>query len=328
MVDTQGRAVREAVGIFHSEENLQAAIDDLLTNGFDRADLSLLASDEAVREKLGHGFTSVTELEDNTAVPTTAYIATESLGDAQGSVIGGLIYVGALAALIPVVASGGAISAAVLATTIAGGTGGVIGKAIARVLGQRHADHIESQLRKGGLLLWVRTWDESDENRAIRILTRYSGDDVHVHGLPDEQQALEAHYATNAVGDARLLYRGEIYVRSNDREYYAFGKVFPSEDEIKAYIDRRIYLELMHTQFNDHHIDPERALADPSGIFETPDKLMATTMPDNIKIELLKRWAFDERELEMASDEGMPEPRSGDRLQEINLAISEIETGQ
>ncbi len=328
MVDIPVRTVREAVGVFHTEETLQAAVDDLLTHGFDRADLSLLASNKVIRENFGHTFTPVTVLEDSTAVPTTAYISTESMGDAEGGVIGGLLYVGALATFIPIVASGGAISAAILAGAIGGGAGGVIGKIIARVLGQRHADYIEAQLRKGGLLLWVRTWDEADEHRATRILTAHSGDDVHVHGLPNEQQKLADHYATNSLDDARLLYRGENYVRANDREYYVFGKVFSSEDEIKAYIDRRIYLEIMRTQINDHNIDPGHALADPAGTFETPDKLMGTSLPDNIKIELLKRWAYDERELEMASNEGMPGSRSGDRLQEINLAISEIETGQ
>lgn len=41
--------VREAVGVFHDERTLQAAADDLLVAGFDRADLSLLA---------GHGRTA------------------------------------------------------------------------------------------------------------------------------------------------------------------------------------------------------------------------------------------------------------------------------
>lgn len=112
MVDIPVRTVREAVGVFHTEETLQAAVDDLLTHGFDRADLSLLASNKVIRENFGHTFTPVTVLEDSTAVPTTAYISTESMGDAEGGVIGGLLYVGALATFIPILASGGAISAA------------------------------------------------------------------------------------------------------------------------------------------------------------------------------------------------------------------------
>jgi hypothetical protein len=33
-------------------------------------------------------------------------------------------------------------------------------------------------------LLWVRTWDAGDEERAMRILKSHSGDQVHVHALP------------------------------------------------------------------------------------------------------------------------------------------------
>ena len=44
---------REAVGIFHDPTTLQSAIDDLLSSGFDRVDLSFLASRRAVEESSG-----------------------------------------------------------------------------------------------------------------------------------------------------------------------------------------------------------------------------------------------------------------------------------
>lgn len=53
---------REAVGVFRSAEDLQLAIDELLTSGFDRAELSLLASEEAVEKELGHAYRKTTEL--------------------------------------------------------------------------------------------------------------------------------------------------------------------------------------------------------------------------------------------------------------------------
>ena len=46
----------EAVGIFHSAEDLQAAVDDLLTQGFDRMDLSILASETAIEQKLHEAY--------------------------------------------------------------------------------------------------------------------------------------------------------------------------------------------------------------------------------------------------------------------------------
>jgi hypothetical protein len=52
--ENEATTVREAVGVFATPETLQEAIDELMSSGFDRADLSLLASEDAVEAKLGH----------------------------------------------------------------------------------------------------------------------------------------------------------------------------------------------------------------------------------------------------------------------------------
>jgi hypothetical protein len=64
------------------------------------------------------------------------------------------------------------------------GQGGALGAGVARLVGDRHAKNLQNQLEHGGLLLWVRTWDSGDEQRAVDILTKHSGHDVHVHGAP------------------------------------------------------------------------------------------------------------------------------------------------
>jgi hypothetical protein len=112
------------------------------------------------------------------------YVSTESISDAEGGLTGGLAYVAAGAALGPIVASGGTLAAALAGTALAGGAGGLVGAALARLVGDHHAHHLEEQLDHGGLLLWVRTWDADDEKRAVEILTKHSGRDVHVHTLP------------------------------------------------------------------------------------------------------------------------------------------------
>ncbi|MEH6700069.1 hypothetical protein [Parasphingorhabdus sp.] len=182
MEDSRKLEVREAVGIFDSEAGLQAAIDDLLSHGFDRAEISVLAPVTAVEEKLGHRFKSVADLEDDPKALTKAYIPVESIGDAEGAVIGGLMYVGAFAGIV-LVASGGAFAAA-LAGLALGGSGTAIGIALTRFIKQHHADYIAEQLEKGGLLLWVRTWDQKDEEKAVKLLSAHSGHDVHIHALP------------------------------------------------------------------------------------------------------------------------------------------------
>ena len=174
----------EAVGVFDDAASLQAAIDELLSTGFNQAEISLLASEHAVEEKLGHAYEKVTELEDDPSTERTAYVSTESRGDAEGGLIGGLLYVGALAAAGAVVATGGTLAAAITAAAVAGGTGGLIGSVLAKLIGDHHARYLQEQLDHGGLLLWVRTRDQEHEKRAADILSKHSAHDVHTHALP------------------------------------------------------------------------------------------------------------------------------------------------
>jgi hypothetical protein len=182
--EAEASTVREAVGVFASPETLQEAIDELMSSGFDRADLSLLAAEKAVDEKLGHKYRKVTELEDDPTVPRCCYVSTESVGDAEGGVIGGLMYIGATAAAGAIVATGGTLAAAIAAAALAGGAGGLIGSILAKWIGDHHARHLQEQLDHGGLLLWARTWNAEEEKRAVEILAKHSGRDVHVHTVP------------------------------------------------------------------------------------------------------------------------------------------------
>ncbi len=177
----EGEAVREAVGVFDTPDNLQAAIDELLSSGFDRAELSLLASQTAVEAKLGHMYRKVDELEDDPTEIRTAYVSTESIGDAEGAVIGALMYIGAGVLLGPVAAAGGSLAAIAGAAAVGGSVGGMIGSFFASQLGEQHARRIDEQLIHGGLLLWVRAWNEDREKVATEILSRHSAHDVHVH---------------------------------------------------------------------------------------------------------------------------------------------------
>jgi len=179
----------EAVAVFEDGEHLQAAIDDLLQQGFGQPEISLLASDKAVEDKLGHLYERVQQLEDSEEVPRKAYVSTEERGNAQGGLIGGLMYVGALAAAGAVFASGGTLGVALAGAAAAGGAGGAAGAVLAKFIGDRHADELQTQLDRGGLLLWVRTRDREMEQRAQEILRRHAGRDVHLHEMPDPQTA-------------------------------------------------------------------------------------------------------------------------------------------
>jgi outer membrane lipoprotein SlyB len=260
--------IREAVGVFHDPDSLQEAIDELFSSGFDRAELSLLAGEHAVDEKLGHRYRKVAELEDDPRVPRTAYVSIESIGDAEGGLIGGLMYVGAVVAGGAVVASGGTLAGAFLAAAMAGGAGGLFGSALAKLIDHHHADYLQRQLDKGGLLLWVRTRDLEHEQRAKRILERHSGDDVHVHELSAESYLA----ASPQAGDL------------------------------------------------------ERALLDPTAVFKLPeDVLKREDFSDEQKAAILRRWAYDARELEVAEDEGMRDGEP-DLLDRVLRALDELKT--
>lgn len=174
----------EAVGVFDDASTFQAAIDELLSSGFDRAEISLLANEHVIGEKLGHMYRKVEDAEDDTSVPRAAYVSTEAIGDAEGGLIGGLLYVGAVVAAGSIVASGGTLAGAITGAAVAGGAGGLIGSILAKFVGDHHAHYLQEQLDHGGLLLWVRTRDGAHEKRAEEILSKHSAHDVHLHELP------------------------------------------------------------------------------------------------------------------------------------------------
>lgn len=93
-VEGDASAVREAVGIFHERRTSRWRSTKLLSSGFHRAELSLLASENVVEEKLGHRYQRVEALADDPSAPRAAYVSTEAIGDAEGGLIGGLTYVG------------------------------------------------------------------------------------------------------------------------------------------------------------------------------------------------------------------------------------------
>jgi hypothetical protein len=172
----------EVVAIFHTAEDFETAIDELLSSGFDRAELSLLASKDAVERKLHRHYRLAHEMADDPASPRVAFVSTAAIGDAKGGLIGGLTYVGATVAAGAMVLSGGALAPTIAAAVLSGGAGALIGTVLAHWVGHHHARYLGEQIDNGGLLLWVRAWDEQDEARAIQILRRHAGERVHTHG--------------------------------------------------------------------------------------------------------------------------------------------------
>ena len=172
----------EAVAVFHDVESFQAAIDDLLPAGFDHADINVLAHEDTIRSKLGPMYKSTAEFEDDPDAPRIGYIPNETIGNAEGAIVGAGVYLPAMFGGLAVAASGGTLLGVFAAAAIAGG---LLGAALARYIGHEHAKHLDQHLHHGGLLLWIRTQDAEREKQALEILRRHSAHDVHLHQIPE-----------------------------------------------------------------------------------------------------------------------------------------------
>ena len=174
---------REAVGVFDDVSSYEAAIDELESSGFDRAEISVLASEQAVAEKLGHRYRRAEELEDDPDAPRIAFVSEESVGAAEAGLVSGFFYYLGMGAGLVTVATGGAFGAVLLAAAAGAGVGSIIGVVLARMVDQHHADFLADHLDHGGLLLWVHLRDENHEAQAIKILRKHSAHDVHAHNI-------------------------------------------------------------------------------------------------------------------------------------------------
>ena len=179
----QGAAttVREAVAVFDDVSSLEAAVQDLRAAGFAQHAISLLAAHAAVERKLGHMYTRVEELEDDPRAPRTAFVSGKNIDARENRLLGSLTVLPTVIAAGTVVATAGAVAAAVVGTAIAGA---LLGTVFAHWMDQRHADWLQEQLDRGGILLWVATPTEADERKALDVLTRHSAHDIHIHEIP------------------------------------------------------------------------------------------------------------------------------------------------
>jgi hypothetical protein len=175
--------VREVTGVLPTREALDIAINALLLAGFDRADIDLMASVDAVAQKLGGLYAPAHELADLPEVPRQAFKAREDVSGPLVSAAALLTYIGATAAALGVVASGGALALAVTAAAAGGTAAGGIGVLLAHSLGRKEARELEDQMALGGLVLWVRVRSPEREEKAQQILREHGAKAVRVHEI-------------------------------------------------------------------------------------------------------------------------------------------------
>src|SRR5665213_389468 len=166
--------IREVVAVFDDTKSLDGAVYALETRGFDRAAFSLLASEAAVAEKIGHRYQQMKDVEDDPDVPRGTFFSRVSRLEMDYlpapilASVGVLVLVG-VGTLLPVL--------------VAAGAGGLLGASLSRVLHEQHAARVQEQLAHGGLLLWVNVRNANEEQTAMEVLRAHSAHDVHAHDI-------------------------------------------------------------------------------------------------------------------------------------------------
>jgi len=173
--------IPEAVGVFDSFETLQAAFYDLRSVGFHHSDISLLAGQETLEEKLGKSYWRAPELEDDPRAPRAIFVSEEAVGELEGAIAGGFFFLGSYIAMAAMLTPVSTLAASIAAIAIGGSPAAVIGTILARRVGKHHKDYYANQIQHGGILMWVRTRDKEREDLAVKIMKGHSGHDVHVH---------------------------------------------------------------------------------------------------------------------------------------------------
>lgn len=179
-----GATVREAVGVFDDIDTLQTALNELEENGFRREEISVLAPEAEVREKLSQERPDLHDIMENPATPRAVFVPQEVLREGMAALIGVPLYFGAgLGALMAVINNGNWAMVAV-GTVIGAVLGAVIG-GLGSVMAKRWWQYdIQRQLDNGGLVMWVNISRPEQEPRAWKVLSRNRAHHVHVHEIP------------------------------------------------------------------------------------------------------------------------------------------------
>ena len=175
--------MREAVGIFDDAVTLEEALADLRANGFADSDLSILAGEEAIEEKLGHGLRTAQNAEDDQWGPREPVIPAAELAGHERTMANAWSIMPILLGAGVVVATTGPLAAIVVGAVTAGT---LLSTTLYGLVDSRYAQHLDEQLQRGRVLLWVRTVDADKERVAVELLGKHAAHDVQVHEVRPE----------------------------------------------------------------------------------------------------------------------------------------------
>lgn len=157
--------MKNIAGIFYNQRQANDAVSALMQRGFTQQDISILMSDEAKKRHF-HGDNNMDEAAKGGAV-----------GAAAGGVLGGLL--AALTAVGSLTIPGvGLLAAGPLVAALSGlgagaALGGIGGALVSVGFAEAEAKRYEDQIRKGNVVLIVRTDKEEEILAAHEILRRH-----------------------------------------------------------------------------------------------------------------------------------------------------------
>jgi hypothetical protein len=176
--------VREAVCIVHGREQLEKLIERLMTSGFDRSAINLMASQDAIFRKLGTVYLDPAAAADVPGVPRRKLILPSDQVGLTALVFGTLLSIGTIGAILPILASGGALAAVIVAGVTGGAAGGGLAKVIEdHIVGRSDQVELDNELKRDGLVIFVRVRDFGREAVALAIMRDCAADKVHVHDV-------------------------------------------------------------------------------------------------------------------------------------------------
>jgi len=157
------RQTSEVVGLFADRDSFERAVEGLLRAGFERADLSVLASHESL---------------DAAGRPGKPW------RDALTALVGELRYEGPLVAAGAIFLAGGPLASGV-AAVIGAAVGSVAVKDLLdEVTAKPHTGDFARSLAAGSVILWVRAEAESRRSAAMAIMVAEGGSNVHPAPVP------------------------------------------------------------------------------------------------------------------------------------------------
>ncbi|OSQ38741.1 hypothetical protein [Thalassospira mesophila] len=178
MTHSHEKSHRQIMGVFDTADTMHKAVTELQTAGFNRSEMTLIANELTIDQKLGHIYRKTEDLENDPAPPRITYTSPDPMGDAHGAIIGAPMYVAAFTTAGVMVAAGGPMVATIAAIIGAGGAGAAIGGVFAKLFGKQHSDKVQKKLEDGGLLLAIRSNDDAREQQARSILAKYCQGDI------------------------------------------------------------------------------------------------------------------------------------------------------